>query len=674
MIDQECLQQKIDEWKKANPSLNTFYRPKEDTGDGKCQSFLFVHQEKWQRDLLQRYGDEILLLDATHKTTRYAIPLFFLVVPTNLDYQIVATFVTENESFESILEALKVVKSWNPSLKPLFAMTDYCKEEINSLECVFPGCEVLICDFHREQAWGRWLKATKNGCSGRKDDILPRLRRIARSKTIEEMNEALISLRSSEFWEEDKYNNLREYIENYWLQIKERWVWAYRKDRFMVNINTNNGVERQNESFKYSYLQRFKNSSLTGMLTKLIENFLPDKYTKYTEENYKMDSRYRKYNSSIPLYLLNRPHHFVKHCMEKIALAKYVDLSGIVIKGQGEFVVHSFENIHNHYIVKFGDEETMPSCTCPSWKHSRYLCKHFFAIFRKYPEVWSWNALSNLYKKSPFLTLDNSGEEEPSISDYLKDTPIEEDERPFEEKDNEMDTDNTGDLHGDENKVEYQATGLKYGTMARDLLTQLRNISYEFDDASENNKELFEALSPILQGCKKDEVNLLDSSFNRSMTLHTKRQICCLLKTPASKLTIRSVPVQQQTGGVDCGLFAISFIQHLAQTKMNPTEVWFDQGKMRNHALKCLRDNILHPFPTKEPGKRRRRAAVREFKLDIFCVCRTIWSPSDARTKGKEMVECDECGKWFHRMCLNIPEFEGDTVEWECPECIKNNR
>ncbi|XP_066932038.1 uncharacterized protein [Clytia hemisphaerica] len=221
MIDQECLQQKIDEWKKANPSLNTFYRPKEDTGDGKCQSFLFVHQEKWQRDLLQRYGDEILLLDATHKTTRYAIPLFFLVVPTNLDYQIVATFVTENESFESILEALKVVKSWNPSLKPLFAMTDYCKEEINSLECVFPGCEVLICDFHREQAWGRWLKATKNGCSGRKDDILPRLRRIARSKTIEEMNEALISLRSSEFWEEDKYNNLREYIENYWLQIKE---------------------------------------------------------------------------------------------------------------------------------------------------------------------------------------------------------------------------------------------------------------------------------------------------------------------------------------------------------------------------------------------------------------------------------------------------------------------
>ena len=54
-------------------------------------------------------------------------------------------------------------------------------------------------------------------------------------------------------------------------------VWAYRKERLLVNLNTNNGVERQNESFKYSYLQRYKNSSLTGMITILIEDFFGDK-------------------------------------------------------------------------------------------------------------------------------------------------------------------------------------------------------------------------------------------------------------------------------------------------------------------------------------------------------------------------------------------------------------
>ena len=40
----------------------------------------------------------------------------------------------------------------------------------------------------------------------------------------------------------------------------------------------NNGVERQNESFKYSYLQRHKNASITGTLMILIEEFLLDKY------------------------------------------------------------------------------------------------------------------------------------------------------------------------------------------------------------------------------------------------------------------------------------------------------------------------------------------------------------------------------------------------------------
>ena len=73
-------------------------------------SFLFVCQSKWQKYLLQRYGSELILLDATYKTTRYSLPLFFLTVKTNVDYQIVATFVTENETTQSISEALAIIK------------------------------------------------------------------------------------------------------------------------------------------------------------------------------------------------------------------------------------------------------------------------------------------------------------------------------------------------------------------------------------------------------------------------------------------------------------------------------------------------------------------------------------------------------------------------------------
>ena len=97
-------------------------------------SLLFVYQSKWQMDLIKRYGNKLILLDATHKTTRYALSLFFMVVKTNVDYQIVASFVIENETYEAIWEAVAVIKSWNPEFDPKYDMTDYCHEEIRALE------------------------------------------------------------------------------------------------------------------------------------------------------------------------------------------------------------------------------------------------------------------------------------------------------------------------------------------------------------------------------------------------------------------------------------------------------------------------------------------------------------------------------------------------------------
>eukprot|EP00794_Sanderia_malayensis_P012566 gene12566-13853_t len=88
----------------------------------------------WQHRLLKRYGDKLVLLYATYHTARYALPLFFLVVKTNVDYQVVAAFVCESESTES--------------------------------------CTTVICDFHREQAWERWLRKTSNGCAKVRKEIL----------------------------------------------------------------------------------------------------------------------------------------------------------------------------------------------------------------------------------------------------------------------------------------------------------------------------------------------------------------------------------------------------------------------------------------------------------------------------------------------------------------------
>ena len=107
--------------------------------EGNRHDLLFVHQTAWQRRLLERYGNDVCLLDATYKTTKYALPLFFVAVKTNVDYQLVASFVTQTETTEAIEEALGIVSEWNPGWCPSYFFTDLWEQEINAIENTFSG-------------------------------------------------------------------------------------------------------------------------------------------------------------------------------------------------------------------------------------------------------------------------------------------------------------------------------------------------------------------------------------------------------------------------------------------------------------------------------------------------------------------------------------------------------
>ena len=68
-------------------------------------------------------------------------------------------------------------------------------------------------------------------------------------------------------------------------------------------------------------------------------------------------------------------------------------------------------------------------------------------------------------------------------------------------------------------------------------------------------------------GCQHGEIFVLDSKFNYSLSVQTKRRICALFNCQKKFITVTVVPVQQETGGEDCGLFAIAFIQYLLAEK-----------------------------------------------------------------------------------------------------------
>ena len=141
-FDQENLKLKINEWKKTKSDSWFYFRPYQvaenpevdslDCCDSanvpvnieKClpleKPILYVHQDLWQKNLLLRYGNLLTLMDATYKTTKYSVPLFFLCVKTNVSYTVVGEFIVQSEDCENIFEALSVISSWSPDWKPQF--------------------------------------------------------------------------------------------------------------------------------------------------------------------------------------------------------------------------------------------------------------------------------------------------------------------------------------------------------------------------------------------------------------------------------------------------------------------------------------------------------------------------------------------------------------------------
>ena len=101
--------------------------------------------------LYQKYAPYLVLLDATYKTTKYALPLFFAVVKTNLNFQVVGVLVFQEETKDMIKKGLQIIHGWNSTVIPTFGMVDFDEKEINALEELFGDIEVFICNFHREQ-------------------------------------------------------------------------------------------------------------------------------------------------------------------------------------------------------------------------------------------------------------------------------------------------------------------------------------------------------------------------------------------------------------------------------------------------------------------------------------------------------------------------------------------
>ena len=346
-FDQENLRLKVEEWKKCSPTSNFYFRPfgkKSTIINESCdnleteQTFLYIHQDEWQRELLTTYGNTITLMDATYKTTKYSIPLFFLCVKTNVNYTVVAEFVLQAENTDHIYEALSIIKSWTPNWDPKYFITDYSDAEMSAISKLFTNTQLYLCEFHREQAWERWVKDRKHGLSERSAATLLDLLRDCANAPVNSMIEnepadylfkqALERLKTSDIWKNNE--QVQQWLSTTWLSCPKLWARSYRDQTYHSAVNTTNGVESQNKLLKYSYLPRRKNITISRLATILYEEFNPDSHHHYLFLNFKSSSSYRTYNEFVPRYLHGRPRQVILHCLERKNSSRKYDQSDVI--------------------------------------------------------------------------------------------------------------------------------------------------------------------------------------------------------------------------------------------------------------------------------------------------------------------------------------------------------
>ncbi len=116
-------------------------------------------------------------------------------------------------------------------------------------------------------------------------------------------------------------------------------------------------------------------------------------------------------------------------------------------------------------------------------------------------------------------------------------------------------------------------------------------------------------------GTKHPVVHVYDSMYPSASTT-VKAQVAVLLHTTFPSVQLNFMGIQMQSGGADCGVFAVAFATSLALGKA-PGQFHFDQPRIRQHLFKCLKSRKMVMFP----HKKLRRAIETHQKCLKFIVC-----------------------------------------------------
>jgi len=427
----------VERWKKEGHSIHL--EATQANTDGESEDFLMVAQTEAQKKLLELYG-HMALLDATHKTNKYGLPLFLLVVKTPYGYQVAAMFITYNLKEVSITRALNVLKEWNPDWSPEIGMTDCDSAEVNAMKNCFPSLkDQFYCGFHVVSAWKKAVKGYFRGDTVKQDEALGLLRVLQftgpPAKNRDNLpfdslfQAALVKIKRHRLVKENAA--FAKYIKDWTAPDKiKMWADCYRTQvPGRMNVTTSNGCETINRVIKHCVLsEALMKGRLSTVVCKLIDEYFVDTAMRLNHKASLQDPNYRRKlgDEAYPEWLQGVPDikpDFLRKQL-KASFDKCAEVACVQQPGHRNVWTCKSASVGtdgDHFGYKV--DLNVPKCNCPEFDKWRLPCKHFMAVM-KVGQV-SFDSLPEEYRNKgyfnpvrvPLPTDRNAGPSKISIPD-----------------------------------------------------------------------------------------------------------------------------------------------------------------------------------------------------------------------------------------------------------------
>ena len=312
------------------------------------------------------------MIDATYKLNELRMPLYLMIVlDSNGQSEIVATFLTAVETEVAIMKMVKAFKSHNANCTCTTAIvSDKDFTERNVFKREFPNASLVICLFHALQNLRREITCDKLGLlhvPGERDHALEIMSLLAYSSSEQKYDEHYKQLKAS---------GLRSVIEYYdmnWHPVRHQWVDGFKGHSFNINTRTNNRLESINAKVKcvcskYASLLTFFNQflSLLRCLRNERDHCTLMAHAKKIVSKFDIDTPEHQYSEAVTPYAFDyKQKQLSLHCKVSIEPTTDDDREFIVNASSGKLKV------------------TCETCACTFWTSMRLPCRHMFAVREK---------------------------------------------------------------------------------------------------------------------------------------------------------------------------------------------------------------------------------------------------------------------------------------------------